>query len=68
MAARKLGLASMPVIELGHLSERDKRALIIADNKLAERAGWDNTLLALEACDIDELMAGESSDPREECR
>src|SRR3954468_1154160 len=39
MEARKLGLASVPVIELGHLSERDKRALILADNKLAERAG-----------------------------
>jgi ParB-like chromosome segregation protein Spo0J len=51
-AARKLGLATVPVIELGHLSERDKRALIIADNKLAERAGWDKTLLALEAGDL----------------
>src|SRR3954451_7129329 len=39
-AARKLGLATVPVIELSHLSERDKRALIIADNKLTERAGW----------------------------
>src|SRR4051794_24403255 len=54
-AARKLGLASVPVIELGHLSERDKRALIIADNKLAERAGWDRDLLALEAGDLREL-------------
>src|SRR3954454_4991634 len=39
-AARKLGLATVPVIELSHLSERDKRALILADNKLGERAGW----------------------------
>jgi DNA modification methylase len=54
-AARKLGLATVPVIELSHLSERDKRALIIADNKLAERAGWDNELLALEAGDLSDL-------------
>src|SRR3954468_18238288 len=54
-AARKLGLASVPVIELGHLSERDKRALIIADNKLAERAGWDMDLLTLEVGDLGEL-------------
>ena len=83
MAARKLGLATVPVIELGHLSDRDKRALIIADNKLAERAGWDLNLLALEAGelsgmgidltslgftagDIDDLMAAEGADPREE--
>ncbi len=55
MAARKLGLTSVPVIELRHLSERDKRALIIADNKLAERAGWDNTLLALEAGELRDM-------------
>ncbi len=55
MAARKLGLASVPVIELSHLNERDKRALIIADNKLAERAGWDNALLALEAGELSEM-------------
>ncbi len=55
MAARKLGLASVPVIELSHLNERDKRALIIADNKLAERAGWDNALLALEAGELADM-------------
>ncbi len=55
MAARKLGLATVPVIELGHLSERDKRALVIADNKLAERAGWDLNLLALEAGELSDL-------------
>src|SRR3954451_4347724 len=54
-AARKLGLASVPVIELSHLSERDKRALIIADNKVAERAGWDKDLLALEAGDLSDM-------------
>jgi len=47
-AARKLGLKKIPVIELKHLSETQKKALIIADNKLALNAGWDNELLALE--------------------
>ena len=52
---RKLGLATVPVIELSHLSERDKRALILADNKLGERAGWDKDLLALEAGDLRDM-------------
>lgn len=48
LAARKLGLADVPCIVLGHLSETQKRALIIADNKLALNAGWDNEMLGLE--------------------
>jgi len=55
MAARKLGLASVPVIELSHLNEAQKRAYILADNKLAERAGWDRELLSLELADLSEL-------------
>lgn len=47
-AARKLGLQSVPVIELAHLSPTQKKALIIADNKLALNAGWDNAMLAVE--------------------
>ena len=47
-AARKLGLKKIPVIELSHLSSTQKKALIIADNKLALNAGWDNDMLALE--------------------
>jgi site-specific DNA-methyltransferase (adenine-specific) len=47
-AARKLGLKKIPVIELSHLSPTQKKALIIADNKLALNAGWDNDMLALE--------------------
>lgn len=47
-AARKLGLKKIPVIELSHLSPTQKKALIIADNKVALNAGWDNELLALE--------------------
>ena len=55
LAARKLGLDRVPVIELGHLSEAQKRALILADNRLAERAGWDREMLALEAADLEAL-------------
>lgn len=47
-AARKLGMTTVPVIELNHLSPIQRKALIIADNKLALNAGWDNELLALE--------------------
>ena len=52
MAARKLGLDDVPVIRLGHLSETQRRALIIADNKIAENAGWDEELLRLELADL----------------
>jgi DNA modification methylase len=55
MAARKLGLGEVPVIELAHLSETQKRAYILADNRLAEMAGWDKELLSLELADLDEL-------------
>ena len=48
LAARKLGLTEVPVIELVHMSEAQRRAYIIADNKLAENAGWDDELLRLE--------------------
>jgi|SRR5579871_1727237 len=48
LAARKLGLTEVPVIVLDHLSESQKRAYVIADNKLAENAGWDDDLLRSE--------------------
>ena len=48
LAARKLNMDKIPVIELAHLSEIQKKALIIADNKLALNADWDNDLLMLE--------------------
>jgi DNA modification methylase len=54
LAARKLGLTEVPCIALDHLSETQKRALIIADNKLALNAGWDNEMLGLE---LQELAA-----------
>jgi len=54
LAARKLGLVEVPCIALGHLSETQKRALIIADNKLALNAGWDDAMLALEIGELAE--------------
>lgn len=52
LAARKLNLSSVPVIELGHLSETQKRAFILAENKLTERGGWDSDLLSVELADL----------------
>jgi DNA modification methylase len=48
MAASKLGLTKVPCIRLAHLTDTQKRAYIIADNKLALNAGWDEEMLALE--------------------
>ena len=48
MAAKKLGLKAVPTIELKHLSENQRKAYIIADNKLALNAGWDMEMLTLE--------------------
>lgn len=47
-AAKLLGLATVPTIRLEHLSEAQKRAYILVDNKLAEKAGWDREILAIE--------------------
>jgi DNA modification methylase len=55
MAAQKLGLTTVPVIELAHLGEAQKRAYVLADNRLAEQAGWDRDLLSLELADLSEL-------------
>jgi hypothetical protein len=52
MAAHKLGETEVPTIELSHMDENQKRAYIIADNKLALNAGWDNEMLALEVADL----------------
>jgi ParB-like nuclease domain len=48
VAAQKLGMATVPTLELSHLSAAQRRAYIIADNKLALAAGWDDDLLRLE--------------------
>lgn len=52
LAAQKLGLETLPCIEAGHLSEAQKRAYIIADNRMALDAGWDNDLLKIELQDL----------------
>jgi DNA modification methylase len=55
LAARKLGLERVPVIELAHMSEAQRRAYVLADNQLALNAGWDDELLRLELADLSEL-------------
>lgn len=55
LAARKLGMDTVPVIELAHLSEAQKRAYVIADNKLALNAGWDDEMLRLEISDLTDV-------------
>jgi DNA modification methylase len=47
-AAKLLGMNAVPTLRLSHLSEADKRAYLIADNRLAEQARWDRELLAIE--------------------
>ena len=54
LAARKLGMTEVPVIELAHLSVAQKRALVIADNRIAIDAGWDDAMLMLELADLAE--------------
>ena len=60
MAARLLGMVEIPCVRLGHLTDTQRRAYIIADNRLALNAGWDEAMLALElsALRIDELDLG----------
>lgn len=48
LAARKLGLKTVPIIELSHLSDVQKKAYILADNRIAENATWDEALVQLE--------------------
>src|SRR5689334_24528599 len=55
LAARKLELEQVPCIELAHLSEAQRRAYILADNKLSLNAGWDDALLRLEVADLADM-------------
>src|ERR1039457_2467288 len=52
LAARQLGLAEVPVVVLDHLTETQRRAYILADNRLAMNAGWDEKALAAELGDL----------------
>lgn len=67
LAAASMGMTSVPVIELKHLSEAQKRAYIIADNRLALDAGWDEEILeaelkALAEMDFDLELTGFNAD------
>jgi len=53
LAAQKLGLDTVPVIEVSHLTDAQRKAYIIADNKLALNAGWDNDLLRIELQELE---------------
>jgi DNA modification methylase len=52
LAAKELGLKQVPTIDIGYLSETQRQAYVIADNKLAENAGWDQEMLRLELGDL----------------
>ena len=52
MAAKKLGLKEVPILLVEHLSETQKRAYIIADNRLALDAGWDEEMLRVEFAEL----------------
>lgn len=63
LAARKLGLTEAPVIVLSHLAPTQRRALMIADNRIAENAGWDDEMLGAELAalrdeDVDLTLLG----------
>jgi ParB-like chromosome segregation protein Spo0J len=63
LAARKLGLSEVPVIVLSHLTPTQRRALMIADNRIAENAGWDDAMLGAELAalrdeDVDLALLG----------
>jgi DNA modification methylase len=53
MAAQKLGLQAVPCIRLAHLSDTQRKAYVIADNRLALNAGWDDQMLTVELQELD---------------
>jgi ParB-like chromosome segregation protein Spo0J len=54
MAAKKLGMIEVPAVEASHLTDAQRRAYIIADNKLALNAGWDDEMLRVEFAELTE--------------
>jgi DNA modification methylase len=52
MAARKLGMAEVPVVSMDHLTDTQRRALILADNKIGENASWEDELLGIELSEL----------------
>ena len=68
LAAIKLDIKKVPAVELSHLSEIQKKAYILADNKLADNAGWDNAILdvefeALSMAEFDVALTGFDYEP-----
>jgi ParB-like chromosome segregation protein Spo0J len=55
LAARKLGLAEVPCVRLSHLTDTQRRAYVLADNKLALNAEWDEEMLGLELSNLREV-------------
>jgi ParB-like chromosome segregation protein Spo0J len=56
LAARKLGLKEVPTIQLDHLSETQRRAFILADNRIAMNSHWDEEILSLELSDLKDAL------------
>jgi ParB-like chromosome segregation protein Spo0J len=54
VAAKKLGMTELPAVEASHLTDAQRRAYIIADNKLALNAGWDDEMLRVEFAELTE--------------
>lgn len=54
LAARKLAMTEVPVVSLAHLTDTQRKALILADNKIGENSTWDNELLGLELAELQE--------------
>ena len=52
LAARKLGMSEVPVVPMAHLTDLQRRALILADNKIGEKATWDEAMLGLELAEL----------------
>jgi DNA modification methylase len=61
-AARLEGLTHIPVIRVDHLTTAQKRAYVIADNRIAEQAGWDREILSIELGELIDLLPAEGLD------
>lgn len=61
-AARLEGLSHVPVVRFWHLTAAQKRAYLIADNRIAEQAGWDREMLAIELGELIDLLPAEGFD------
>ena len=61
-AAQSLALAEIPVVQVSGLSPAKKRALALADNKIAQNAGWDREILAVELTELSEILIDDELD------